>query len=100
MVRALDCQFSDEGSIPFTHSLDSSAIIFRSVKPVQRWFESNPPEHRAVAQRQRRVISESSILWPYRIEVITSGCLPENRGSIPRRVAKPRHVSNFSSLLR
>ena len=26
-------------------------------------------------------------IWPYRIEVITSGCLPEDQGSIPCRVA-------------
>ena len=28
-----------------------------------------------------------SNIWLYRIEVITSGCLPENQGSIPCKVA-------------
>ena len=31
--------------------------------------------------------------WFYGIKVITSGCLPENLGSIPGRIAKVEFVS-------
>lgn len=49
-----------------------------------------------VAQLAEHVKESVLFLWLYSIEVITSGCLPENQGSIPCIVASRRHVSNFS----
>ena len=73
--------------LPSPTLIDVSAIFLLHVGARQVLVRIQPSQLMGGRSIGRRAVISTSSFWPYSIEVITSGCLPENQSSILCKVA-------------